>query len=73
VAAEWCLPLVRPGGAAIIWVGPSVDLEHVGRVALQLGGELDSNRDGLLVLRKVRPTPAGFPRRTGVARKRPLD
>src|SRR4029079_5349139 len=20
VAAEWCLPLVRPGGAAIIWV-----------------------------------------------------
>ncbi|MGB8002841.1 MAG: RsmG family class I SAM-dependent methyltransferase [Gaiellaceae bacterium] len=73
VAAEWCLPLVRPGGAAIIWVGPSVDLEHVGRVALQVGGELDSNRDGLLVLRKVRPTPAGFPRRTGVARKRPLD
>jgi 16S rRNA (guanine527-N7)-methyltransferase len=73
VAAEWCLPLVRPGGAAILWVGPSVDLEHVGRVALQVGGELDANRDGLLVLRKVRPTPAGFPRRTGVARKRPLD
>jgi 16S rRNA (guanine527-N7)-methyltransferase len=73
VAAEWCLPLVRPGGAAILWVGPSADLEHVGRVALQVGGELDANRDGLLVLRKVRPTPAGFPRRTGVARKRPLD
>jgi 16S rRNA (guanine527-N7)-methyltransferase len=73
VAAEWCLPLVRPGGAAILWVGPSVDLEHVARVAVQIGGELDSNRDGLLVLRKVRPTPAGFPRRTGVARKRPLD
>jgi 16S rRNA (guanine527-N7)-methyltransferase len=73
VAAEWCLPLVRPGGAAILWVGPSVDIEHVARVAVQLGGELDANRDGLLVLRKVRPTPAGFPRRTGVARKRPLD
>ncbi|MDX6368619.1 MAG: rRNA (guanine527-N7)-methyltransferase [Gaiellaceae bacterium] len=73
VAAEWCLPFVRPGGAAILWVGPNVDLEHVGRVALQVGGELDSNRDGLLVLRKVRLTPAGFPRRTGVARKRPLD
>jgi 16S rRNA (guanine527-N7)-methyltransferase len=73
VAAEWCLPLVRPGGAAILWVGPSVDLEHVRRVALQVGGELAANRDGLLVLRKVRPTPAGFPRRTGVARKRPLD
>jgi len=27
VAAEWCLPLVRPGGAAILFVGPSADLE----------------------------------------------
>ena len=22
VAVEWCLPLVRPGGAAILWLGP---------------------------------------------------
>ena len=73
VAAEWCLPLVRPGGAAVLWVGPSVDLEHVARVAEQLGGELADSSDGLLVLRKVRPTPDGFPRRVGVARKRPLD
>jgi hypothetical protein len=27
---------------------------------------------GLLVLRKLGPTPPGFPRRPGVARKRPL-
>jgi 16S rRNA (guanine527-N7)-methyltransferase len=73
VAAEWCLPLVRPGGAAILWVGPSADLEHVARVAKELGGELADSSDGLLVLRKVRPTPEGFPRRVGVARKRPLD
>ena len=72
VAAEWCLPLVRPGGAAVLWVGPSADLEHVARVAEQLGGELADSSDGLLVLRKVRPTPEGFPRRAGVARKRPL-
>ena len=72
VAAEWCLPLVRPGGAAVLWVGPSVDLEHVARVAERLGGELADSSDGLLVLRKVRPTPEGFPRRAGVARKRPL-
>ncbi len=25
VAAEWCLPLVAPGGAAILFVGPSAD------------------------------------------------
>jgi 16S rRNA (guanine527-N7)-methyltransferase len=72
VAAEWCLPLVRPGGAAVLWVGPNADDDHVGRVTAQLGGELSENRDGLLVLRKVRRTPEGFPRRVGVARKRPL-
>lgn len=72
VAAEWCLPLVRTGGAAILWLGPSADLERVSQVAAMLGGELVEASDGLAVLRKVRATPAGFPRRTGVARKRPL-
>jgi 16S rRNA (guanine527-N7)-methyltransferase len=72
VAAEWCLPLVWTGGAAILWVGRSVDVEHVARVASQLAAEVEEERDGLLVLRKLAPTPDGFPRRTGVARKRPL-
>jgi 16S rRNA (guanine527-N7)-methyltransferase len=73
VAAEWCLPLVRPGGAVVLWVGPTADTKRVARVAEQVGGELAESRDGLLVLRKVAPTPEGFPRRTGVASKRPLD
>jgi 16S rRNA (guanine527-N7)-methyltransferase len=72
VAAEWCLPLVREGGAVVLWVGPTVDEDRVARVAGAVGGELAENQDGLLVLRKVRPTPDGFPRRTGIARKRPL-
>jgi 16S rRNA (guanine527-N7)-methyltransferase len=72
VAAEWCLPLVRPGGAVVLWVGASADTERVARVAEQVGGELDDAGSGLLVLRKVRPTPEGFPRRAGVASKRPL-
>ena len=72
VAAEWCLSLVRPGGAALLWVGPTADLARVARVAQQLGGEPGEKADGLLVVRKVEPTPAGFPRRPGIARKRPL-
>ena len=72
VAAEWCLPLVKDGGAVVLWVGPTVDLDHVARVALQVGGELADLIDGLAVLRKIGATPEGFPRRTGVARKRPL-
>jgi 16S rRNA (guanine527-N7)-methyltransferase len=72
VAAEWCLPLVRPGGAAVLWVGPSADLDAVARVAEQLVAAPPEERDGLVVLRKLGPTPAGFPRRPGMARKRPL-
>ncbi|HVA30448.1 MAG TPA: RsmG family class I SAM-dependent methyltransferase [Gaiellaceae bacterium] len=72
VAAEWCLPLVRPGGAAVLWLGPTADLAAVARVSALLGGAPPEEHDGLVVLRKLAPTPAGFPRRPGVAKKRPL-
>jgi 16S rRNA (guanine527-N7)-methyltransferase len=71
-AAEWCLPLVREGGAVVLWVGPSADADRVAAVAQRIGGKLAAAPAGFLVLRKVAPTPAGFPRRTGVAKKRPL-
>ncbi len=73
VAAEWCLPLVAPGGAAVLYVGPTAQADRVSQVAGLLAAvlELDS-RPGLLVLRKLGSTPPGFPRRPGVARKRPL-
>jgi 16S rRNA (guanine527-N7)-methyltransferase len=72
VAAELCLPLVRPGGLAILWVGESVEVEQVARVADRLAATLEDARDGLLILRKLGPTPDGFPRRPGMAKKRPL-
>jgi 16S rRNA (guanine527-N7)-methyltransferase len=72
VAIELCLPLVTPGGAAVLWVSPDVDLDPVRRVAEHLGGKLESGRDGLVVVRKLTATPAGFPRRPGMAKKRPL-
>ena len=72
VAAEWCLPLVRPGGGVVLWVGPSAEPERVARVAELLAAELVDSPVGFLVLRKLGPTPAGFPRRPGMARKRPL-
>jgi 16S rRNA (guanine527-N7)-methyltransferase len=71
-ALEWCLPLVRPGGAVVLWLGPSADRESLARVSEQLGGGPPEDRDGLLVVPKLAATPAGFPRRVGVARKRPL-
>jgi len=72
VAAELCLPLVRPGGAAVLWVGPSVELGRVARVAEQLASGPPENRGGLLVIPKLGPSPQGFPRRPGMAKKRPL-
>ena len=72
VAAEWCLPLVREGGTVVLWVGPSADGPHVGRVAERLAAELVDAPPGFLVLRKTGRTPPGFPRRPGMARKRPL-
>ena len=71
-AAEWCLPLVRQGGLVVLWVGESAEPERVARVAELIGGTLEEAPQGLLAIRKTGPTPAGFPRRTGVAKKRPL-
>jgi 16S rRNA (guanine527-N7)-methyltransferase len=72
VAAEWCLPLVAMGGAAILFAGPTAEADRVARVAEQLAAKPTKSPPGLLVLRKTGPTPGGFPRRPGVARKRPL-
>jgi 16S rRNA (guanine527-N7)-methyltransferase len=72
VAAELCLPLVRPGGIAVLWVGETAEPKQVATAAERVGGALESDSDGLVVLRKLVPTPPGFPRRPGMAKKRPL-
>jgi 16S rRNA (guanine527-N7)-methyltransferase len=72
VALEWCLPLVAPGGAVILYVGPTASVSAVARVAALVGGGPPEPHAGLIVAPKARPTPPGFPRRPGIARKRPL-
>jgi 16S rRNA (guanine527-N7)-methyltransferase len=72
VAAEWCLPLVRVDGAAVLWVGPTADIAALAFASEELGAAAPELEGGLAALRKVRPTPARFPRRPGMARKRPL-
>jgi 16S rRNA (guanine527-N7)-methyltransferase len=72
VAVELCLPLVSEGGAVVLWVGGTADARAVSRAAAQVAGELENDLGGLLVVRKIGPTPSGFPRRPGMAKKRPL-
>lgn len=78
VALEWCLPLVHTGGRVILLTG-EVDVEGAAVAAQAVGGGrpeiiplADSARRVLLVVPKVEATPERFPRRPGVARKRPL-
>ena len=56
----------------MLWVGPTAAPEPVAEVAAKLNGELAGAPPGFFVLRKLGPTPPGFPRRVGVAKKRPL-
>jgi len=71
-AAEWCLPLVGEGGAVVLWVGPTAEPGPVAAAAGKLNAELAESPPGFFVLRKLGPTPPGFPRRPGMAKKRPL-
>jgi 16S rRNA (guanine527-N7)-methyltransferase len=78
VTVEWCLPLVRPGGRAILYLGKP-DSGRVAAVAGRLSGALrevvpvpGSRQRHLVVLQKLGRTPREFPRRPGAARKRPL-
>jgi 16S rRNA (guanine527-N7)-methyltransferase len=71
VAAEYCLPLVRPGGK-LLALARYRDWEVTRRAIGQLGGRLESQRQGTVVVSKVKPTPDQFPRRVGIPGKRPL-
>jgi 16S rRNA (guanine527-N7)-methyltransferase len=78
VALEWCLPLVRTGGRVILLAG-EVELGRAQVAAEAVGGGIPevvalpgAIRRSLLLVAKVRPTPERFPRRPGLARKRPL-
>ena len=75
VLLELALPFVATGGDLLAQVSP-VDPQLLEPAARLLGGgspRLERHGDGpLLVVPKLGPTPAGFPRRTGVPNRKPL-
>ncbi len=84
VLVEYAAPLLELGGHFVAWKGAVSDDEDASglRAAEIVGLErtqilpvvpYDGARDHTLhVFRKVRPTPTRFPRRAGMATKRPL-
>jgi 16S rRNA (guanine527-N7)-methyltransferase len=85
VVAEYAAPLLRDGGSLVAWRGKRDPGQEAAasRAAAELGLEPaaplavspypDARHRHLHVMRKAAPTPHGFPRRAGVARKRPLS
>ncbi len=84
VLCEYAAPLLAPGGVLVAWKGAveateaddaAAAAEHLGLAAEPVRSVVPfpgSERRTLHVLRKIGPTPPGYPRRPGMATKRPL-
>jgi 16S rRNA (guanine527-N7)-methyltransferase len=72
IAVELCLPLCRPGGRLVLWSREPADAA-LAQAAAELAGEVRTPEcAGVLIVGKLGATPERFPRRPGVAAKRPL-
>jgi len=84
VVAEYAAPLLAPRGSLVAWKGHREPEEEESglRAGAELGLMLEEiaqvrpfvtvEARHLYLMSKVRPTPSRFPRRPGVARKRPI-
>lgn len=80
VLLEYVVPFLRVGGTALLPKGLQIDeeLRHGRRAAMMLGAEIVSADrlpiDGtrLVIATKAEPTPADYPRRTGLPSRSPL-
>ena len=75
VALELCLPLARAGGRVVLWTG-DVDGDVIDEVAELLAARVSRIEPyggrRLVEVAKLGATPQRFPRRPGMAAKRPL-
>ena len=85
VLAEYLIPMIRVGGYALAQKGESAleELNTAQHAIATLGGQAREplpvtlpgvpEKRYLIVIEKVRPTPANYPRRVGIPAKRPLS
>ena len=83
VLAEYCLPLVKIGGVFLAMKSHSEEEEQDAAKAISLlGGTIEKSdtfklpgtdmERTIIVVRKIRPTPARFPRKAGTPSKTPI-
>lgn len=82
--SEYCLPLVAVGGCFYALKGPNFqpELDEAKEAIDMLGGQvkevikyllpISGDSRSLVVIKKVKPTPKQYPRRSGLPGKRPL-
>lgn len=84
VLAEYLLPLVKPGGVAIVQKGqnPTDEIKSAANALGILGGKVEKTIpvqiDGLeaarhlIIVKKKKPSPKQYPRRPGLPAKKPI-
>ena len=82
VLAEYCLPFIKKGGYLLAYKGPDAEeeLERAANAIKILGGkfvriesvELDGYEHNIVVIEKIKDTPAKYPRKAGTPAKEPL-
>ena len=85
VLAELCLPFLKVGGYFLALKGPMAEeeLESANRAIKILGGEVSEIFSAdipftdlshkIIIVKKVRHTPMGYPRKAGIPSKTPID
>ena len=83
VIAEWAMPFVKVGGIFAAMKGPGAEeeLKDAGKILHELQGELIEKKDfelpggekrSILYFRKTGPCPKTYPRKVGIAEKKPV-
>lgn len=83
VIAEWAMPFVKVGGVFAAMKGPGAEeeLKNAGKILHELQGELIEKKDfelpggekrSILYFRKTGPCPKTYPRKVGIAEKKPV-
>lgn len=83
IISEWALPFVKVGGIFAAMKGPGADeeMKTAGKILRELHGELaekkelalpGGDRRCILYIRKTAPCPKNYPRKVGIAEKKPI-
>ncbi|MCK5177398.1 MAG: 16S rRNA (guanine(527)-N(7))-methyltransferase RsmG [Candidatus Aenigmarchaeota archaeon] len=83
VNAEYCLPFVKQGGYFISYKAKNIqnELEEANTAISVLGGKVistvnytlaEEEERNLVLIKKIKPTPEKYPRKTGMPAKKPL-